>query len=144
MADFNLGTISEKRKITGGSGTCEVEFCSTDPYFLTRLEEACKEIENLRATNGEELSKPGTKVEAYFDFDRKVREVIDGLFHAPVCDTAFKEQYMFGLYNDMPLWLNIILWAVDETYAIDEDKAKDKFVKRIKQYENKYTRKYHK
>lgn len=147
MADFVLNEITEKHKITGDSGTIEVSFCVTDPYFLEKLESACAEIDALRAEQEKVTVNPDAKgaekFTAFHEFDNKVKKVIDSLFDAPVCDTAFKETYMWAIYNDLPLWLNLVLWALDKTFVAG-DEAGERMAKRIRQYENKYTKKYHK
>lgn len=147
MADFVLSEITEKHRITGDSGTIDVSFCVTDPFFLERLEAAASKIDALREEQEKVTVNPGAtgaeKYDAFTAFDKKVKAVIDEAFQAPVSETCFASNYMWGLYNDLPLWLNLILWALDKTFVAG-DEAGERMAAKIKQYENKYTKKYHK
>lgn len=144
MADFVFHE-AEKRQIPGPSGTAEVAFNSTDAFFLERVYQACEKIAGDEGEREKALENAtgGDRWEPYYRFDAEARAVLDELFGAPVCDTAFSGVWMFSFNGDVPLWLSIILWVTDEMYEAGMS-AENRAMRRIKEYENKYTRKYKK
>lgn len=142
MADFVFHEI-EKHKITGPSGEIEVAFNPTDVFFLERVYDACEKIA-AKADEREREPEPtgnANRWETYHRFDEEVRAVLDELLNAPVCDTCFSGCWMFAYNGDVPLWLSIVLWIADEMYDAGMS-AENRAMRRIRQYENKYTKRY--
>lgn len=112
-----------------------------DVFFLGRIMEAA---EKLDALHSELKSEAPADAEKFMDFyrksqltDKQMREIIDGLFDAPVCDTLYAHQSMFALGNGVPTWANVLYGVIDSMDAgLTSEKANAQ--QRIRKYSEKY------
>lgn len=131
------------------NGKMEVCFNPADPVFSERL---YKTIENLGKIQ-DEYAKKGEGIQDLrdaFDIrkerDRKMGEVLDNLFSAPVCDTVFGGMSLCAFANGFPVWLNLMLAIVDEVEgaAGSIQKLADPRIKKYTEKYSKYQKMYHK
>ena len=71
--------------------------------------------------------------------DKEMRELIDGVFDAPVCAMLFGGMNVYAMASGLPVWANLMLAIMDEvdTAFAREQKATNPRVQ-------KYMAKYHK
>lgn len=123
------------------NGKCDVSFNPTDSAFVERLFQSFEDLDRQQEEHQAELSKMSDKKEI-FEFTRsrnaEMREVIDKVFGAPICDAVFGDMNVYALAGGLPVWCNLILAVmdqVDSTFA-REQKATNPRIQ-------KYTAKYH-
>ena len=125
------------------NGTCEVAFNPTDSEFVKRLFDAFDTLDKKQDAYKAEIEKIGDKKQI-FEISRRrdeeMREIIDGVFDAPISEAVFGSMNVYALANGLPVWCNLMLAVMDEidTTFAKETKATDA---RIKKYTEKYHRK---
>ena len=141
--NFDNGLVSYKL-----NGKCEVVFNPADRKFAERFYNAFDELGRLQ----DEYSKraPAEASVEVFNIarerDEKMKEIIDGLFGAPVCDAVFPDMSVCAFADGFPVWLNLMLAVMDEiesNLGSVQQKADPRAAKYAAKY-NKYVAKYHK
>lgn len=134
---FDTGLVSYNL-----NGKCEVQFNPADREFVERFYNAFDELGNL---SDEYSKKTPDEVSAVFDIakerDGKMQKIIDDLFAAPVCETAFDGVSVCAFANGFPVWANLMFAVLDEIMA-NLDDVENKADPRIARYKAKY-QKYH-
>lgn len=133
-------------------GKMEVCFNPADPVFAERLYNTIDELGKIQ----DEYAKKGETVQnqemvsSAFDIrrerDGKMKEVLDGFFGAPVCDTVFGDMSLCAFADGFPVWLNLMLAIVDEVDANagDIQKRADPRIKKYTEKYSKYQKMFHK
>lgn len=124
------------------NGCCEVSFNPTDTVFVKRLFDAFDTLDKKQDAYKAEIEKIADKKQIFEiarHRDEEMREIIDGVFDAPVSDALFGNMNVYALANGLPVWCNLMLAVMDEvdTTFAKEQKFTDARIK-------KYTEKYHK
>lgn len=134
---FETGLVSYRL-----NDACEVRFNPTDSDFVERLFNAFDTLDKKQDGYKAEIEKISDKREI-FNIARKrdaeMREIIDGIFAAPVCDALFGTMNVYAVANGLPVWCNLMLAVMDE---IDTSFAREQ--KLTNPRVQKYTAKYHK
>lgn len=123
------------------NGKCQVSFNPTDSNFVERLYMAFEDLDKKQESYKTQVEKLADKREI-FDFARErdveMRQVIDGLFDAPVSDSLFGGMSVYAVAGGLPVWCNLMLAVMDEidTTFSREQKATNPRIA-------KYTEKYH-
>ena len=123
------------------NGKCQVSFNPTDSNFVERLYLAFEDLDKKQESYKTQVEKLADKREI-FDFARErdveMRQVIDGLFDAPVSDSLFGGMSVYAVAGGLPVWCNLMLAVMDEidTTFSREQKATNPRIA-------KYTEKYH-
>lgn len=123
------------------NGKCQVSFNPTDSNFVERLYLAFEDLDKKQESYKTQVEKLADKREI-FDFARErdveMRQVIDGLFDAPVSDSLFGGMSVYAVAGGLPVWCNLMLAVMDEidTTFSQEQKATNPRIA-------KYTEKYH-
>ena len=123
------------------NGKCQVSFNPTDSNFVERLYLAFEDLDKKQESYKTQAEKLADKREI-FDFARErdveMRQVIDGLFDAPVSDSLFGGMSVYAVAGGLPVWCNLMLAVMDEidTTFSREQKATNPRIA-------KYTEKYH-
>ena len=123
------------------NGKCQVSFNPTDSNFVERLYLAFEDLDKKQESYKTQVEKLADKREI-FDFARErdveMRQVIDGLFDAPVSDSLFGGMSVYAVAGGLPVWCNLMLAGMDEidTTFSREQKATNPRIA-------KYTEKYH-
>lgn len=123
------------------NGKCQVSFNPTDSNFVERLYLAFEDLDKKQESYKTQVEKLSDKREI-FDFARErdveMRQVIDGLFDAPVSDSLFGGMSVYAVAGGLPVWCNLMLAVMDEidTTFSREQKATNPRIA-------KYTEKYH-
>lgn len=124
------------------NGKAEVSFNPTDSGFVERLFLAFEDLDKKQEAYKEEISKVANKREVFEIArvrDREMREMIDGIFQAPVCSAVFGGMNVYALADGLPVWCNFLLAVMDEidtTFAREQKATNPRIAK--------YTAKYHK
>lgn len=124
------------------NGVCDVSFNPTDSAFVQRLFDAFNTLDRKQEAYKSEIEKISDKSKI-FDIarerDREMREILDGIFEAPVCDALFGSMNVYALADGLPVWCNLMFAVMDEidTSFAREQKATNARI-------TKYTAKYHK
>ena len=119
--------------VHGVKGDVIIRFNPTDGTFIQRLYNAFDTLDKKQEKYADEVQKCGDRVEIFNIADRRdkeMREIIDGLFEEPVCDSIF---------GGLNVWVNFLLALMDETDSAfaREQKATNP---RIQKYTAKYRR----
>ena len=124
------------------NGKIDVYFNPTDSNFVEQLYKAFEELDKKQESYRDEVQKMGDKAKI-FDFTRardvEMRNIIDTLFDAPVCDAVFGRMNVYALSGGLPVWCNLILAIMEEidtTFAREQKATNPRLAK--------YTAKYHK
>ena len=123
------------------NGKCQVSFNPTDSNFVERLYLAFEDLDKKQESYKTQVEKLADKREI-FDFARErdveMRQVIDGLFDAPVSDSLFGGMSVYAVAGGLPVGCNLMLAVMDEidTTFSREQKATNPRIA-------KYTEKYH-
>ena len=123
------------------NGKCQVSFNPTDSNFVERLYLAFEDLDKKQESYKTQVEKLADKREI-FDFARErdveMRQVIDGLFDAPVSDSLFGGMSVYAVAGGLPVWCNLMLAVMDEidTTFSREQKATNPRIA-------KYTEKFH-
>lgn len=139
MAELNFATGIEVFSVNNGA---EVSFNPTDPNFVERLFNAFDDLDKKQETRRVEVEKAANS-RAIFDMshkmDAEMREIIDGVFGAPVSDPIFGTMGLYAMADGFPVWCNFLLSVMDkvDTTFAREQKATNPRIQ-------KYTAKYHK
>jgi hypothetical protein len=124
------------------NGDTAVSFNPTDSAFVEKLFNAFDTLDKRQDAYKAEVEKLGDKREI-FDIARKrdaeMREIIDGVFEAPVCKALFGGMNVYAMADGLPAWANLMLAVMDE---IDTTFAKQK--KLTDPRISKYLARYHK
>lgn len=124
------------------NGDIQVSFNPTDSAFVEKLFSAFDTLDKRQDAYKAEVEKMGDKREI-FDIARKrdaeMREIIDGVFEAPVCKALFGGMNVYAMADGLPAWANLMLAVMDE---IDTSFAKQK--KLTDPRISKYLARYHK
>ena len=124
------------------NGDTAVSFNPTDSAFVEKLFNAFDTLDKRQDAYKAEVEKMGDKREI-FDIARKrdteMREIIDGVFEAPVCKALFGGMNVYAMADGLPAWANLMLAVMDE---IDTTLAKQK--KLTDPRISKYLARYHK
>lgn len=119
---------------------CEISFNPTDSNFVERLFSAFDDLDKKQESYKAQIEKMADKRQI-FDFarerDAEMREVIDGVFDAPVSDAVFGGMNVYAMAGGLPVWSNLLLAIMDEidTTFAREQKATNS---RIAKYTAKY------
>lgn len=139
MAELNFATGIETFTVNGGH---EVAFNPTDPNFVERLFNAFDDLDKKQELRKAEVEKAANS-RAIFDMshkmDAEMREIIDGVFGAPVSAPIFGGMNLYAMADGLPVWCNFLLTVMDkvDTTFAREQKATNPRIQ-------KYTAKYHK
>lgn len=119
---------------------CEVTFNPTDVSFLEKLYNAAEQLDARQERFRDESKNPENAAKL-FELarvcDAEIREIIDGLFDAPVCAAVFPEVSMFAVGDGFPVWANLLYAVVDKMDgSLTAEKATAQ--KRIRKYSAKY------
>ena len=71
--------------------------------------------------------------------DKEMREIIDGLFEEPVCDSIFGSMNLYALADGLHNWIKFMLALMDESDSAFDREQKDTNP-RIQKYTAKYRR----
>ena len=124
------------------NGACEVSFNPTDSAFVQRLFDAFNSLDGKQEAYRAEVEKTadrGKIFEIARERDREMREIVDGVFGAPVCAALFGGMNVYALADGLPVWCNLMLAVMDEidTSFTREQKAMNP---RVQKYTAKYKR----
>lgn len=124
------------------NGKCEISFNPTDSAFIERLFNAFDTLDKKQEGYKAQIEKIAGKREI-FDFareqDREMRQIIDGVFEAPVSEAVFGSMSTYAVADGFPVWCNLMLAVMDEvdtTFAREQKLTNPRI--------SKYTKKYHK
>lgn len=118
---------------------CEITFNPYDVFFLGKITAAAEKMDKLQSglrTAGDDWAIIYQKSK---EVDKQMREIIDELFAAPVCDKLFDGISVFAIGNGWPLWSNLLFAVVDNMDA-GLEVEKEKAQVRIRKYSEKYKR----
>lgn len=140
---FDTGLVSYNL-----NGKCEVRFNPADEMFFNNFFDALDTLTNIQEEYSKRPApeKTAERFEAARDRDRKMAEVIDCLFNAPVCENVFDGVSVCAFADGFPVWLNLMFSVMDEVLENLDDTEK-KINPRISKYTakyQKYAEKYHK
>lgn len=137
----------EKRRITFDEGDVEflvndkttITFNPTDAGFARRIFNAFEVLEKKQDEYSEELKNAdGAKAYALADrMDKEMRETIDGVFGANICDGLFGAKNVYALADGLPLWLNFIVAVfeqIDGALTAETGKTKSRLEKYLAKY----------
>lgn len=143
MADISLTFDTGERslELTDGRGhSVEVRFNPYDILFLNKIMTAAENLDaeqsKLRNISTDDWS---VVYDASVTADKKMREILDGIFDVPICDALFPHQTVYAVGNGFPAWSNF-LYAIVEKMDVGLSAEKDAAQKRIRKYSEKYRR----
>ena len=122
---------------------CDVVFNPTDSVFVEKLYAAFNDLDRKQEAYQEQVSRMTDRAKI-FDLmrerDKEMRELIDGVFDAPVCAMLFGGMNVYAMASGLPVWANLMLAIMDEvdTAFAREQKATNP---RIQKYMAKYHKK---
>ena len=142
MAELKFETGVQEYTVHGVKGDVAIRFNPTDGAFIQRLYNAFDTLDKKQEKYADEVQKCGDRVEIFNIADRRdkeMREIIDGLFEEPVCDSIFGSMNLYALADGLHIWINFMLALMDETDSAfaREQKATNS---RIQKYTAKYRR----
>ncbi len=122
------------------NGVCEVSFNPTDSGFVKKLFDAFDTLDKKQDAYKAEIERIADKKQIFEiarQRDEEMREIIDGVFEAPVCDAVFGRMNVYALADGLPVWCNLMLAIMDE---IDTTFAREQKITnaRVKKYTDKY------
>lgn len=135
---FDSGLVSYT--VNGGAELC---FNPTDCGFVEKLFGAFEALDKKHESYRNEVERMADKKEI-FEFarkcDKEMRELIDGVFDAPVSSEIFGNINVYALGGGLPIWANFVLAVMDEidTAFAREQKAMNP---RLQKYMDKYKKK---
>ena len=132
---FSTGLVSYSL-----NGQCEVAFNPTDSAFVEKLFDTFSVLDKKQEAYREEIEKTSDRMEIFEIArarDAEMREMIDGVFGAPVCQALFGRMNVYALAEGLPVWANLLLAVMDE---IDTGFAREQKLTnpRIAKYTAKY------
>ena len=122
------------------NGKCEVSFNPTDSNFVEKLYSAFEELDKKQEGYKAQIEKMTDKREI-FEFakerDAEMRDIIDGVFEAPVSEAVFGGMNVYAIANGLPVWCNLMMAIMDE---IDTTFSREQKLSnpRISKYTAKY------
>lgn len=139
MDTLNFQTGLAAFSVNGGA---ELSFNPTDSNFVERLFDTFDTLDGKQDAYKEEISKIGDKREVFVVArrrDAEMREMINGVFGAPVCADIFGTMSTYAMADGLPVWCNFLLAVMDkvDTTFAREQKATNP---RIAKYTAKYNR----
>ena len=142
MAELKFETGVEEYIVHGVKGDVVIRFNPTDGAFIQRLYNAFDTLDKKQEKYADEVQKCGDRVEIFNIADRRdkeMREIIDGLFEEPVCNSIFGSMNLYAMADGLHVWTNFLLALMDETDSAfaREQKATNP---RIQKYTQKYRR----
>lgn len=137
MKELNIATGTETYRL---NDCCEVVFNPTDSAFVESLFRTFETLDQKQETYRGEIERLADKREIFRiarERDKEMRDMIDSLFDAPVCENVFGTMNVYALADGLPAWCNLMLALMDEvdTGFAREQKAMNP---RIKKYTEKY------
>lgn len=90
--------------VHGIKGDVIIRFNPTDGTFIQRLYNAFDTLDKKQEKYADEVQKCGDRVEIFNIADRRdkeMREIIDGLFEEPVCDSIFGSMNLYALADGL-------------------------------------------
>ena len=121
---------------------CTVYLNPTDSFFMERLFSTFEELEKKQKGYQERVAEL-QNARAILDFtrerDKEMREMVDSVFQAPVCDQLFAGMNVYSVASGLPLWANLLLAVMEEVDAAFT-REKQMTNPRIKKYLEKYHR----
>lgn len=124
------------------NGKCSVRFNPTDGTFTERLFNCFTDLDKKQEAYKAEIEKCGDKSEIFNIArrrDAEMREMIDSVLGASVCDALFGDMNVYALADGLPVWCNLMLAIMDECNS-----AFSREQMRTNPRISKYTAKYHK
>ena len=116
-----------------------VRFNPTDASFLERLTALFEKLDALQEevaaaqeTTPEEEVFPLAK-----SLDSRMRELLDGFFGQPVCETLFGSMNLFASAGGLPVWANLLLALTEEVESAMQGELSAREA-RIAKYTEKY------
>lgn len=140
MKDLSFGTGLVAYSL---NGACTVSFNPTDTTFVKKLFDAFDYLDSKQEAYKVEVEKIADTrqiFEVARKRDNEMREIIDGVFAAPVCEALFGNMNVYALADGLPVWCNLMLSVMDEidTSFAREQKATNA---RITKYTARYNKK---
>lgn len=128
------------------NGKCEVTFNPTDSNFLERINSAFNDLDKKQDEYKSRIEKMEDNREI-FEFarerDKEMREIIDGVFEAPVCNALFGGMNVYAVAGGLPVWCNLMLSIMDEidtTLSVEQKEINPRIAKYTQKYQ-KYQKK---
>lgn len=125
------------------NGKCEVSFNPTDSNFAERIFSAFEDLDKKQESYKAKVEKMANKLEI-FDFarerDAEMRDVIDGIFEAPVSEAVFGNMNVYALAGGLPVWSNLLLAIMDEidtTFAREQKATNPRLAKYTAKYQKR-------
>lgn len=148
MADISLkieSGVKELELVNEKRGLSATIFVAVyDIFFLGAVMEAAEKLDALHGEMRSQTPSENASAEKFISFyhkskeiDLQMREIIDELFDAKVCDALYPKQSMFAVGNGAPTWANILYSVIDQ---LDDGLAaeKENAQARIRKYSAKY------
>lgn len=124
------------------NGAAVVAFNPADRAFVERFYNTFDALEKTQ----DEYSKKAAALEDHrgsfalaHERDDAMTEILDGLFHQPVCQAVFGDMSLCAFANGFPVWLNLMLIILDEIEGNIGDIQKQADP-RIAKYKAKYAK----
>ena len=99
------------------NGKCEVSFNATDSNIVEKRYSAFEELDKKQEGYKAQIEKMTDKREI-FEFakerDAEMRDIIDGVFEAPVSEAVFGGMNVYAIANGLPVWCNLMMAIMDE------------------------------
>ena len=96
---------------------CDVTFNPTDSAFVERLYAAFNDLDKKQEAYQDQVSRMSDRAKI-FDLmrerDKEMRQLIDGVFDAPVCAMLFGGMNVYAMASGLPVWANLMLTIMDE------------------------------
>lgn len=128
------------------NGKCEVTFNPTDSNFVERINSAFNDLDKKQDEYKSRIEKMEDNREI-FEFarerDKEMREIIDGVFEAPVCNALFGGMNVYAVAGGLPVWCNLMLSIMDEidtTLSVEQKEINPRIAKYTQKYQ-KYQKK---
>jgi hypothetical protein len=143
MADISLAFDTGERtlELTDGRGhSVEIRYNPYDMMYLNLIVEAAERLDAEQRTLKDIPTDDWKEVyRTSMAVDKRMRDIIDEVFDAPVCDAIFPRQTVYALGDGFPAWSNL-LYAVVEKMDAGLNVEKENAQKRIRKYSEKYKR----
>lgn len=125
------------------NGVCPICFNPTDSDFIKRLFAVYEDLDKKQDAYKAEIEKMADK-RKIFDIaakrDKEMREMIDDLFGAPVCEAVFGRMNVYALADGLPVWCNLIFAIMDEvdsSFAREQKATNPRIQKHMEKYNKK-------